>query len=157
MVLYLGKPFAHVLRHPGLHGGDGLFVVGPATGAPAVGMRDVYRRGEEAVDLLHAGQQEGIVQGGEPGIGETLGHVEQQGRGFGQHAALRHQGRHPPLGVDGKVGGGALLPGGEIEALDLVRGTGFHQGDAHRHGTGTGGEIERQFGHCSFPCVGDPG
>lgn len=66
---------------------------------------------------------------------------------------LRHQCRDSPLGIDGEVVGAALFTSGQIQALDKVRGTGLHQSDAHRHGTGTRGKIERQFGHDRFPCV----
>ena len=54
-------------------------------------------------------------------------------------------------GIDGEVVGAALFTSGQIQALDKVRGTGLHQSDAYRHGTGTRGKMGRQFGHDRFP------
>ncbi len=121
MAFNLGKALAHVVRHLGLHGGDGLLIIGPAGRTPAMGMGDVHSRGEEAVDLLHPGQQEGVVQRRQPGIGKTLRHIEQQGRRLGEYAALGDESRHSAFGIDGEVGGGALLAGRQIQLLDPVR------------------------------------
>ncbi len=147
VLLNLGKAIAHIAGDFLLHGGNGLLVIGPAAATATVGMGDMHGGGEEAVDLLHAGQQERVVQRRQFGIGEALRHIEQQGWGLGQGALLGDKGRHPPFGVDGKIRRITLLPCGEVDETGLERGICFQQGNLHGHGTSAGSEIEGQIGH----------
>jgi hypothetical protein len=98
------------------------------------------------VELLHVGESTQASSRGKPGFGKAPGNIG-DGRRFGEHAALGHQGGHAALGIDGQVFGAALLALGEIELDDFMGRIGLDQGDAGGQGAGAGSVVELEGGH----------
>jgi hypothetical protein len=134
------------LRHLALHGRDRGRIVGinPAVTTHAMGMRDMQGGAEIAVESLHLGKGEGIVERRELCRRKTLRHEGQHRWRLRQDAAIGHQRRHAAFGIDLEIVGRALLVGSKADPHCRIVGADIFQGDMRGERTGVRRVVELQ-------------
>ena len=120
----------------------GIIGIDPAMAAHAMGVVDVQARAQVAVEGLHLGEGERIVDRREPGRRMALRHEDQHGRRLGQDAAIGDQRRHASLGIDLEILGRTLLGLAEVDPHRRIVGADFFQDDVRGQRAGMGGVEE---------------
>jgi hypothetical protein len=86
-----------------------FFIASSAAGSSAMAVGDMSGGAEISVERLQLGERERIVERRQPGLRMGPSDIGQNGRRFGQHAAVGHERRRAAFRIDLEIAGLGLL------------------------------------------------
>ena len=138
MVLDISEALAHAIWHFPLHGIPCGFIIRPSAAAAFMGVRNVHRRRQIAIEGLQLRKCEWIIHGGQIGCRIGLRDINQRRWCFSQDTFVSDQRRHTALRIDLQKVRGLLLILGEIYPMACVFSLRLLQCDMGRERAGTG-------------------